>query len=78
MLLSHHLVLCIGSNVRSGNSWLPAGREYLLMVGCQVGGDYRCNILYLLARLCVHTAEVLRGTTSVEASTVWTQRLASK
>jgi hypothetical protein len=31
-----------------------SGARILLTVGCQVGGDYRCNILYLLARRCVH------------------------
>jgi hypothetical protein len=33
------------------------------MVGCQVGGDYKCNLLYLVARRCVHMVGVLRGTT---------------
>jgi hypothetical protein len=32
------------------------------MVGCQVGGDCRCNLHYLVARRCVHTVGVLRGT----------------
>jgi hypothetical protein len=36
-----------------------SGARVLLMVGCPVGGDYRCNILYLVARRCVHTVGVV-------------------
>jgi len=40
----------------------------MLSVGCQIGGDYRCTILYLVARRCVPTVGDLRGTTIVDAS----------
>jgi hypothetical protein len=38
------------------------------MVGCQVGGDCRSNIYYLVVRRCVHTVGIHRGTTIAEAS----------
>jgi hypothetical protein len=37
------------------NSMVGNGARILLMVGCQMGGDCRCNLLYLVARRCVHT-----------------------
>jgi len=40
----------------------------MLSVGCQLGEDYRCTILFLVARRCVPRVGVLRGTINVDAS----------
>jgi hypothetical protein len=50
MLKSLHLVLCMVSIVHVENTMIYgwSGARILLQVGCQVGGDYRCNFLYLV------------------------------
>jgi hypothetical protein len=66
MLRSHHLLLYIGNWYVLGKSGRHWGKNKCSQWEYQVGGAYRCTILYLVARRCVPTVGDFHGTTIVD------------